>query len=382
MPWNFVLQNKELKSIGEIQNCSSRSITRRLSGVSTATFTIRGDNPLLRYMLEADTWLQVWRKYNVLDFYGRVISVQFTGEDEGGQPPSATVTCADAAWELQFMLTGRGPGGYYEPNTKFAQMAEQMISSWETITLLTSKIYLNGSGASCTAEGTYREGPWKPILSCYGDISQGSAGFDWIMTPTVAHTGKTHILELADLYGNANNTAAIFEYGAGKRNMQKMTYLRDMSTMCNVAFLPPVTGEPGNIGELPNGESLQAQENTASIAAHGPFEQMVELSGVQNTAKRKSFLEAEVAIRGNPRHIVTFTPELNGEEDERVPIYGTEYFLGDQVYARAALGGAQLFNGLVRIYAITINIDEAGTVSIEPTLVNEGGDTGGTSGAE
>jgi hypothetical protein len=86
---------------------------------------------------------------------------------------------------------------------------------------------------------------------------------------------------------------------------------------------------------------------------------------------RNKWLEEVIRVKKNPRFVAGMTLDIQ-DETGRVPKIADDFWLGDLVNARAVIEDETLFNGKVRVYQIKIDINDAGTATITPILVEEG----------
>jgi hypothetical protein len=113
---------------------------------------------------------------------------------------------------------------------------------------------------------------------------------------------------------------------------------------------------------FPTDADTRVVTDEVSILARGLFEEVI-TSDIGDASLREALAAAHVAVRKDPRQIVTFEPS------QTAPVFGTDYIVGDTVTARATALGTVRFNGLFRVYGVEISIDENGRETISPTLV-------------
>ena len=81
-------------------------------------------------------------------------------------------------------------------------------------------------------------------------------------------------------------------------------------------------------------------------------------------------MDDHVLYRAFPRQVFAFTPEPS-DGGIRVPEYGLDYQVGDQVRGRIVYNGASLVDGFVRVYKAQFDVDENNRETVTPTVVNE-----------
>lgn len=364
--WQFRLTERDWTPLATVTNAYERKYVANLSKPSTAGFNVRQDNPILEYLFNYDSpvLLQVWED-TTLRYWGPIISSNFA-MTEGGVP-SVAVSSADAGWYMSRRLCGKSEKGTEFKTTDFGTIAHTLITTAGEESPLP---VAPGSGTSGST-GTYTAGPYKPLLSAIQDLANGIDGFDWYIEPTEIEsvpleTKYIGIFHCAAVVGE-EKPSAIFEFGTGKRNMRSMNFLQDISTEVNRAYN---IDENGLEASLFNPTPVVRSEDTTSEDKNFRLEEVVELPGVNNVGKREEWTDENVRVRKEPRRILGLTSDID-DGTGRVPQFGTDYWLGDIVTARAVTAGRVLFNGQTRVYAVEVSLDNAGTASITPILVEE-----------
>lgn len=360
--WTYRLTKRDATPLAEVHNAFERKYTANLSKPSTAAFVVRKDNAILPYLFDSESkFLEVWQN-DALRFWGPIISSNFAMSE--GAPPSIAVTAADPAWFLTRRLSGKSEKGTTYASTDKALAAAGLIGE-NNVETGDSWTNVAPHGDTCGSIGTYTAGPYKATLSCIQELAHGTDGFDWYIEP---HAGEDFGSFRAAAVVGSEKPKAIFEYGTGRKNMRSMNYLRDISTEVNVAY--QIADEGPIFSELLNPHPVVSNEDSTSIGANGRLEEVVELSGINSLAIREEWVEANVKVRKDPRRVLGMTSDIDDGSD-RVPKFGTDYWLGDLVTARAAIENQVLFNGITRVYAMELSLDNAGVASVTPILVEE-----------
>lgn len=357
--WTFVLTKLDGTKIGELTDASARKVTLSLSKVSTASFTVLADHPLLADLFgDGDTLLQVWEDTN-LRFYGPIVSVELATQEDSSQRPTVNVTAADPGWRLSLRLAGKSLTGTTYTAEDKAQTAADIITATNSDGATGVKVVSVTSGST----GTYTAGPYVPVLSCIGDLAHGTDGFDWYMTPLVDEEPYLAQFDAAAVMGSVRSDT-LLEFGAGLNNVATLNYTRDISGMANSVFHLPdgLSSDPGAV-------VVNSQDST-SITDHGLYELVADASGIQDATLRNDWTSENVAVRRSPRRVVAASLDIQ-DNTGRVPVLGTDYWLGDFVRARAVVGGIELFDGSVRIYRIQVELNDAGTATITPILIDD-----------
>lgn len=346
--------------LGEIRNATERQLTLGISRAATAQFSVRVDNPMfVELFREEDRKLQIYDGAT-LRFNGYITSSEL---GDGNTAPTVKINAADAAWKLAHRLSGKSKAGTKYEGDK-AKSARKIIN--ELNGEADSGVKVEAEGAyEAGGSGTYVAGPYKTTLACVNDLAHGFDGFDWRMEPYIAEESKAGIFVAKTVIGSASN--AVFERGYGQKNVRSISYVRDVNTMVNRAFHLPDQGLEAE------GSEVKMKNDAASEAFHGRFESIAEANGLSDSTLRERWLEEVIRVRKNPRYVVGMTLDYN-DGTGRVPQYATDFNLGDTATARAVFNGETLFNGLVRIYQVRFEINEAGTATVTPVLVDEGGE--------
>lgn len=359
--WTFELCDLAGTTLGEIRDATSRSLTLALNRPSTASFIVRPDNAMMVPLFEDDTKLRIWDD-KTLRYYGYVTSAEF-GE-EAGSAPTVKVNTADAAWKLSRRITGKSSGGTAHSGDK-AKSARKIINE------------VNGEGESgvkveaeaayaAAGSGSYTAGPYKTALACINDLAHGIDGFDWRIDPLQGLDPQVGVFVAQPVLGS-EKLACVFERGWGKKNVRSMSYVRDISTLANRAFHLP------DDGVETEGAVVKVKNDAASEAHRGRFETIADAFGIDDATLREKWLEEVIRVRKNPRFVVGMTLDID-DGTGRVPRYGTDFGLGDVVQARAVVAGTTMFNGKARVYQVKFELNDVGSATVTPVLIDESGE--------
>jgi hypothetical protein len=360
--WNYVITDLAGTELGEVRNATARTVSLGLNRASTASFSIRTDNPLVTDLFAGDTLLKVYED-KTLRFHGNVVSTELAGEGDGA---SIRVNAANPAWKLARRLLGLSTGGKTYTGDK-AKSARKMINELNTDTTTyptnpETGIKLLAESAYTAGSGTYVAGPYRTALSCINDLAHTLTGFDWYISPMEMSAGKYGLFEAEQGFGNSSN--AVFEYGWGAKTAKSINYVRDLGDLTNKAYHVPDDLET---------ESVLNEADTASIAYRGRYEAVADAFGITDAGLRAAWLAEFIRVKKNPRFVVSMTLDID-DGSGRIPKLGTDYWLGDFVTARGVLQGTPLFNGLVRVYGIEIEVSEQGSAQVTPVLLDEEGE--------
>lgn len=361
--WTYELCKLDGTPIGEVRQASERVVVLGINRPSTATFSVRMDNDLLVPLYKEDTRLRVWED-STLRFNGYVTTTELA-ETDPNQPVAIKVNAVDAAWKLAHRLTGKSSGGTAHTGDK-AKTARKIISEVNGEGNSGVEILAEGE-YSAAGSGNYTAGPYATALACINDLAHGIDGFDWKMEPLSAVGTKVSRFVAKPVLGTTV-TAAVFERGWGQKNCRVSSYVRDLTGLSNRAFHMP------DEGLETEGAVVKVKNDAVSEALRGRFESIADAYGLQDSTLRDKWLEEYIRVRKNPRYVVGLTLDKQ-DGTGRVPIYGTDFNLGDLITARAVFNGITLFNGLVRIYAVKFEINETGAAIVTPILIDEEGES-------
>jgi hypothetical protein len=358
--WNFLLTTPTGELVGELTNARERSLQLGLSRTSLANFRQNWEDPLSEDLLRgAETLLQVYDDEKVLRFHGRPVSLEATAD---GDEKLLAATFAGPTWNWQYRVVGRSANASTASGTR-AAIAKTLIDAANAEGTTRARTTATSAGSTVT---NFNYGPYESLWEAVRRSAEGLDGYDWIETPEPWNDGYIAHWTTADLLG-AEQPDTVFEYAGGRSNVQQLTWNRDWSTMANQLWHLADGGidAPGS-----NGATLTASDS-ASAVSYGLFQAVVEAQGIVTAELRNQLLQDHLRVRAEPREVYTFTPDIaDPGRPGRVPVFNTDYTIGDLVVLRCQEG--PLFDGYVRVYAVTINIDDAGTASVTPVTVPEG----------
>lgn len=349
--------------IGTVIDAYDRKCSISLSKPSVASFNMKPSNPLFPYLFEKeDKLLQVWQN-STLRYWGPIISAQYATQDDG-TAPSIAVTSADPSWRLVKRLAGKSKGGEANVGDK-AGTAKHLID----VTNAEDDTEIETVSVESGSSGNYIAGPYKPVMSCIGELAHGDDGFDWYILPKLGSASKIGTFKAAAVAGS-EKPGAVFEYGTGRKNMRQLSYIRDLAGSINQAYHIPDEGLEGGGAEV-----VVSSKDTTSITDRGLLEETVDLNGVINATLRQQWTDSNVLLRKVPRRVLAMTSDVYDDANPfHVPRFGTDYFIGDIVPARAIKEGVLLFNGLARVYQVDIEVNNNGAAKLTPVLVDESGE--------
>lgn len=189
-----------------------------------------------------------------------------------------------------------------------------------------------------------------------GDLIQqicttlGGPDFDIIPQEPVNEMPNT-IIGALNIYGNqvgSARTNCIFEYGCGQHNVATYDRILTKDGLANTIYSPP-QGFPGTTAL---GDTMVSASDSTSKNAIGLYQDEVN-NDVTSIPLRQELCNEYVAIRKYARQQITFTPTVDCPLD-----FGVDFDVGDTVGARAFVDGSYRYNGSVRVYGVTFNVDD------------------------
>jgi hypothetical protein len=111
---------------------------------------------------------------------------------------------------------------------------------------------------------------------------------------------------------------------------------------------------------------LIIRNNATAQSARGLLQDVVPDGGIVDDTMRTQIADEHLKYRSSPKVIVRFTPSLNA-----IPSPFVHYEVGDWVRARAVVRGSVRFDNMLRIWGLTLSIDDGGNESTELQLVDE-----------
>lgn len=364
--WRFRLLEFDGTSLGEITNATDRKFVGAINRPATASFKVRGDHELAEYFFrEEDLLLEVWQGSEIR-FNGYVTTANYE-DSETSDAGTVAVNAVDSAWKLTKRLAGISVGGT-EYNIDKAKAAYKILASLENTGIYTFGFVETGiklsaeSAYSASGSGKYIAGPYKSALVCLNDLANGFDGFDWRFQPLDGEHPKLNLFVAAPVIGETKNV--VFERGWGTKNVKRVSYLRDLSGAINFPKHLPDEGLGANV--------VIWATNKASIEQRGRLEEVSDAYGLLDTTLRTKWVEEVARVRGNPRYVVGMQLATD-DGSGAVPRPWDDFAPGDTVTARGVVAGNTLFNGQARVYAIEVEINDAGTATYTPILIDEEG---------
>lgn len=372
--WAFIFTDKNFVPQGEVLNASDRQVALPLSKYTTASFKVRLDNPLADDLATVNGYIKAYRRTRTtpwsLRHFGPIISAEEAGDRNGG---TIAVNSVGAGWILTKRIAGKSAAGtVFSTATDRALIVKSLIDAANAEVPapdLTGEtgITTDGGVISAASAVTYAAGPYKAISECMNDLSVAFDGFDWMLDPLenfangAVTSPKIASFRAAPLIGTDASASAIFEWGTGRNNIDSYTRAVTRDTQANLVYHIAPSGPAYPVLSAIDAQSITDYRLLEDLAA----------ADLIDAGMRQNLVNEHVKVRRNPKQIISFTPHIDPNDAGRLPIFGSEFDVGDTVRARVAFNGVVRFDVLVRVYGISFEIDPSGVERQALTLVEE-----------
>lgn len=369
MAWQFIATDLLGVPLGELTQASERRVALPWMRTPTASCQIPLWHPLASSMLNTDCLLKCYRtdprtSTKTLAFHGPIVSAEETGSADG---QSIAVTAAGPYWRLNKRLI---PGSLLRSGIAYGTTASPMDLGTMAHLILTD---VNGVHFSGIIPGTQANstngvvGPWwqKPVDTGIAELTQGLNSFEFRINPTeaTAFANPQNWPRIATMDVGPKSTFAvtrndaIFEYGTTRANIAAYTRSVSRDGLLTKAWI--------SVQGWPDGTLLDIRSSSDSTAINnrGLFEEVVNDAGVTDDGLRDLIAQQHVAVRKDPRQIITFVPTVNAKPSPFI-----DYNIGELVRARAVVRGITRFDAFFRIWGLTFSIDNMGNESVELEL--------------
>jgi hypothetical protein len=204
-----------------------------------------------------------------------------------------------------------------------------------------------GSNTSTTIYTSKKFERWQNIGQEITNLTDVEAGFDFVIDPVTREMNISNWDEYLD------NTDAHFAFNYGPNNVTDVTRTTSADDMANQNF---VTG--GNSTTVESHDT-----NTTHQIEYGIHQKTINVNEISDNGILGAISNAETAINSLPRVLLNFDPHAEGAT-QSVPRLFENYNLGDQVYLTAKRDGQEILNQAIRLFGLTMNIDENGNEKV------------------
>lgn len=182
---------------------------------------------------------------------------------------------------------------------------------------------------------------WSNIGQEIENLTNIESSFDFDIHP---ETRQMHIYEWDNF---ADNTQAIFGLNWGPRNVANVTRSINADDMKNQYY---------TVGKYGIAEANDAD----SINYYNLHQEVLNVNDVADINILGAISNAELAVNKTPRVTINFLPMAEGEMSENVPQLFRDFNIGDQVYLTAKRHDVEIVNQAVRVFGISLDINESG----------------------
>lgn len=360
----------------EVARADERKLLLPHMRIATASFKLAIGDANATTLINNDRLIKVYHTHPVTGaryvcFHGPLIAAE---EAADGTANTIMFTACDPMWRLTKRLI---PGSIPRTGTSFGTavsprdlglIAHDILDdvNGANIPVGAPVGYTGISKGSRTASinGFYVPPANKNAAEAIAELHVGVGSFEYKLTPTeptnVAGNGgwpQIATLDIAPVIGQSRPDA-VFEYGTTRANVASYSRQVSRDGLMNRGIVT-VNGWPDGTTEVQSD-----RQDATSMTARGLFEDVVPEGGITDITLRDSLADYHLAIRKQPRQIITFRPTSNAGV---IPL--VDYFVGDSVRARAVVAGTVRFDATFRIWGINFDVDKNGDESVELELV-------------
>lgn len=367
--WRFILATRWHQNIGEILNATDRQVMLPINGVKTLGFKVRLDNPLSDYMmLNEANYIKAYRNGTIM-FNGPILTVEENGDSTGA---TLAVNAVGPEWFLW-----KYPSSVVSPTT-----SPQLVTGDRGVLTASGNVLAPGADINygTNAERTIGDTITNYQIPAFGskgqmltELSESGFAFDWVvdsLDPSSVSTGSnpnfTGKLRLYSSLGSSKSNA-VFEWGTGTR--------------ANIASYKKIVTRETQISNIYAVGGLDVDAN-ADITISNTMDsdhwrvwgQQVDfLTDIEDlpplpATDRGTLLAAHYTARKHPRQTIEMVPHVDPSSSGRLPNYGVDYSIGDTVRVRAVYGKSVRFDVMLRVWAVTFDIDSSGLERVSPTV--------------
>lgn len=401
MTWTFVLTDRFGAPIGELRQAADRRLRFPLNRLPTFAFTIDAGHALAAAVRSTDKTIVKGYQQSpgaapVLRFQGPIISAEKVRSSQAG---TIAATAAGVGWRLSHRLIGCRPEGAtfataLAPRDR-GDMVRAILTALNNGSQPDTAFAVAPSRAddtgirvgAITASSSTNAGPWpyKVAADAIAELSASLDGFDWEIEPCEPFFDGGPIPVIGRLNVRAAIGAAkpdaVWEFGAGRNNVESWRDLADASTLCNSAISLPGGSASSTVAIVAT--------DAGSIATRGLHEAVVG-SDLSADLLRQQLVQEHVRVRAAPRRVISFQPTTEDAPADaivrRVPRLFDDFIVGDIMPFRATEtynvvdpgSGATIgvrevkeIDALFRAFAVDLTLDAAGVATSTVTLVQE-----------
>jgi hypothetical protein len=344
--WIFVVADNHGVSLGELR-AYERTFQPGVSKTATAGVRLRQDDELWSLVAAGDTTLKVYNTAGLLQLWGPIVADE---EQADGAGATVKVTAADLSWELARRYVGKDTTGRGLIYTN----QDSGVIAFDILAQLNAE---HATGITAGQTGTYVHRDvtylWKRALDALSELGASAGSYEWILR-YVDGSPPSVFLDLVGIVGGDRTTTVFLEYGTGKRNCKSYGRVRTIDQQATRVW---ALGAGST-------QAVQAYDDAAEAAYSARREDVLSFGDIGSIALLDSLAAAHVAVRKDPRQLVSLTAFAKS-----APKYGVDYTVGDRVSARVVVNNVIRVAGAVRVWNASIAIDELGNEQPELALV-------------
>lgn len=376
MAWSFIATDLMGLPHGELMKASARKVTLPHMRLPTASCVLQLEDPIADTLANTDCLLKCYRNdpsgTKTLAFVGPVVTAEESGGSSGH---SLSVNAVGPFWRLTKRII---PQSKLAAGVNFGSAGSPVIlgqAAQDILYVVNQDNYTGITNYTQSATTTGWAGTWwnKNAAEGIAELAAGLNTFEFVVHPgeptAVGGVGgwpQIGVMQTAPTIGQSRPDA-IFEYGTTRANVSEYKRVISRDGLLTNAIIS-VQGWPNSVppgGVLPytqlqrvgGGTTIfaPAAPTSADITARGLFEEVVDDAGVLDDTTRAYMADYQVAVRKQPRQVITFQPAPNASPKPLI-----DYGVGDTVRARTIVSGTLRFDALFRVWGISFDIDDNG----------------------
>ncbi len=340
--WKFILANSsDMSQIGELINARSKSVDLALNKPGTARFQLPLLDEMSEAIIEESTCILVYRNEECL-WSGPIWTISESLPEE-----NLEVGCVGWFQELNEARELHSNLSYTDVDA--GQIAFGLIDTLNQQDPSSLMRVVKGQATpSQLRTRTYQQG--QKVGPLIQELSDIEAGFDFELDPLTRELNIRYdqVKTGTTIYGiGQDRPDAVFGLSWGPENLQSLRRETDTSKLRNRIFAK------GKFG------TVEADDYPSQFI-HGVFEETITLGDVVEEEILGAYANATVAFRKDPATIINFVPAQFTSSVDNVPEPFVDYEIGDIVYLGANRGRLKLDSQAIRIFGISVSIDEEG----------------------
>lgn len=340
--WKFILANSsDMSIIGELVNARNKSLDLALNKPGTARFQLSITDAMAPYINEEITCVLAYRNETCL-WSGPVWTVS-----ESLPEDTLDVGCVGWFQELNEARELHTNVSYAETDSGVIAFSLIDILNVQEPTHQT-RIIKGTSMSSQNRTRDYQVG--QKVGSLIQELSDIEAGYDFSVDPLTRELNiyYNNVKVGTTIYGiGEDRPNTVFGLDWGPDNLQSLKRESDTSKLRNRIYAR---------GKF---STIEADDEP-SQDLYGVFEETVVLTDVVEDTILGAYANATVLFRKDPSRVISFVPAQFSNNTDNVPEPFVDYNIGDIIYIGANRGRLIIERQAIRVFGMTIGIDEEG----------------------